>query len=74
MSHPAHRAPGTAPAGRLRRGIGALAAGVGALVLQGDVGVFHVGVALAVGLLAFELVGRAFSRWAPSKDPNDYRG
>jgi len=44
------------------------------LVLQGDVDVFHAGVALAVGLVAFELVGRAFSRWAPSKDPNDYRG
>jgi hypothetical protein len=30
-------------------------------------------VALALALVVFELLGRAFARWEPSKDPNDYR-
>jgi hypothetical protein len=73
MSNLPQRPPGTGTIDRVRRGIGALGVGVAALVLQGDVEVFHVGVALALGLVAFELLGRAFSRWAPSKDPDDYR-
>jgi hypothetical protein len=60
------------PQARARR---ALAADEGALVLQGDVGLFQIGVALALALalVVFELLGRAFSRREPSKDPNDYR-
>lgn len=58
---------------RLRRGIGALVAGTVALLLQGDVGAFQIAVALALALAVFELLGRAFARWSPSKDPNDYR-
>jgi len=73
MSHPARRPADSAQLDRLRRGIGALVAGVAALILQGDVELFHVGVALALALLVFELLGRAFSRWTPSKDPDDYR-
>jgi hypothetical protein len=34
---------------------------------------FHIGIALAAMLLVFELLGRAFARWTPSKDPDDYR-
>jgi hypothetical protein len=73
MSTPSRRPAGTATIDRLRRGLGALAAGVAALVLQGDVGLFQIGVALALALVVFELLGRAFSRREPSKDPNDYR-
>jgi hypothetical protein len=32
-----------------------------------------VALALALALVVFELLGRAFSRREPSKDPNDYR-
>ena len=73
MSHPARPPADSAQLDRLRRGIGALVAGVAALVLQGDVGLFHVGVALALALLVFELLGWALARWSPSKNPDDYR-
>jgi hypothetical protein len=41
MSHPARQSPGTSSPDRLRRGAGALAAGVGALVVLGDGGALH---------------------------------
>ena len=73
ISHLARRPPGTGSIDRLRRGIAALVAGVAALILQGDVGVFELAVAVVLGLVVFELLGGAWSRWTPSKDPDDYR-